>query len=136
MHNVSLRDYLTPDPVQRQVIASLPARKLVFTNADIPHTQRVLAALELEELFDAIVDVNMVAPYCKPMPESFGIAMKIAGESRASRCAMIDDLTRTTRAARQVGMFGILYGHSDPTPDADAFFTDWRALPALLNGTE
>lgn len=135
VHDLPLRDYLTPDPIQRSVIASLRTRKLIFTNADAAHTRRVLAALELDGLFDSIVDVNAVAPYCKPMPESFSIAMKIAGETDPSRCAMIDDLPRTARAARDFGLFAILFGRG-PSPDADASFSDWRDLPALVNGSK
>jgi pyrimidine 5'-nucleotidase len=132
VHDAPLKDFLTPDPLQREVIASLPARKLVFTNADVPHAERVLAALQLEDLFDAIVDVNAVAPYCKPMPESFEIALKIAGESDPARCVMIDDLPRSTRAAKNYGLFGILYGQAESHPDADASFSDWRQLPHIL----
>ncbi len=134
VHDVPLRDFLTPDPLQREVIASLSARKLVFTNADVPHAQRVLAALELEDLFDVIVDVNAVAPYCKPMPEAFAIAMRTAGEGDPTRCVMIDDLPRTTRAAKAAGLFGVLYGQTETHPDADGCFSDWRQFPALLNG--
>lgn len=134
VHDVPLRDYLTPDPLQRDVIASLPARKVIFTNADVAHAQRVLAALELDGLFEAVVDVNAVAPYCKPMPASFEIALKAAGETDPARCVMIDDLSRTTRAARDFGLFGVLYGQEEPHPDADATFTDWSKLPHLLNG--
>jgi pyrimidine 5'-nucleotidase len=132
VHDAPLMDFLTPDPLQREVIASLPVRKLIFTNADVPHAERVLAALQLEGLFDAIVDVNAVAPYCKPMPESFGIALKIAGETDPSRCVMIDDLPRTTRAAKNYGLFGILYGQAESHPNADASFYDWRQLPHIL----
>jgi len=133
VHDLRLSDYVQPNPTLRNVIASLPTRNLIFTNADVPHAKRVLAALGLEDCFDAIVDVNTVAPYCKPMTESFAIAMKAAGETTSSRCVMIDDLPRTTRAAREVGLFGILYGQDRPHPDADATFTDWRRLPSLLN---
>lgn len=136
VHDLPLRDYLTPDPTLRPVIASIPTRKWIFTNADVSHARRVLAALELDGLFDGIVDVNAVAPYCKPMPESFRIAMESAGETDPARCVMIDDLPRTTRAAREFGMYGILYGQDAPQPDADASFTDWRVLPALLNGSK
>jgi putative hydrolase of the HAD superfamily len=128
------REYGTTDPILRSIIASLPTRNLVFTNADIAHARRVLAALELDELFDAIVDVNAVTPYCKPMPESFRIAMNAAGETDPAHCVMIDDLPRTTRAARDFGLFAVLAHHPNPSPDADAVFTDWRDLPALLNG--
>jgi putative hydrolase of the HAD superfamily len=132
VHDLRLQDYLTPDPVLRSVIASLPTRNLIFTNADIPHAQRVLAVLGLSDLFHAIIDVNSVAPYCKPMPESFAIAMKLAGEADPSRCVMIDDLKRTTRAAIAAGMFSILFGGTAANGDASASLSDWGELIKTL----
>ena len=81
-------------------------------------------------LFDGIVDIQAASPWCKPMPEAFGIAMQAAGESDPSRCVMIDDLPRTVEAARRLGLFGVLYGADGA--GADARFQDWRDLPALL----
>jgi pyrimidine 5'-nucleotidase len=132
VHDLPLADYLTPDSGQRSVIASLPTRKLIFTNADILHAERVLAALNLRDLFSTIVDVNTVAPYCKPMPESFDIAMRLAGESDPARCVMIDDLPRTTRAAKSAGMFSILFGETAANGDADASLSDWNELHGIL----
>ena len=99
VHDLPLKEYLTPNPILRDVLASLSTRNLIFTNADVPHARRVLAALQLDDFFDTIVDVNAVAPYCKPMPESFAIAMDLADEPDPRKCVMIDDLPRTTRAA-------------------------------------
>ncbi len=132
VHDVPLRDYLTPDPLQRRVIASLPTRNLIFTNADSAHARRVLAQLNLTDCFPQIVDINALAPYCKPMPESFKFAMQAAGESDPRRCVMIDDLPHTTRAAREYGMFSILYGRDGKTTDANASFRDWGELPGIL----
>jgi putative hydrolase of the HAD superfamily len=132
VHDLSLKDYLTPNPILRDVIASLPTRNLIFTNADVPHARRVLTVLELDDLFDTVVDVNAVAPYCKPMPESFAIAMELADEPDPRKCVMIDDLPRTTRAALNVGMASLLYGCDEPTEDASGVFTDWTHLPILL----
>jgi putative hydrolase of the HAD superfamily len=132
VHDLPLGNYLTPDPAQRSVIASLPTRNLIFTNADIHHAERVLATLNLRDLFSAIVDVNTVAPYCKPMPESFGIAMQVAGEADPSRCVMIDDLPRTTRAAKSAGMFSILFGETAVNGDAHASLSDWNKLMDIL----
>jgi pyrimidine 5'-nucleotidase len=132
VHDLPLADYLTPDPVQRSILASLPTRNLIFTNADIHHAERVLAALDLRDLFSAIVDVNAVAPYCKPMPESFDIAMKAAGETDPARCVMIDDLARTTRAAKSAGMFSILFGETALNGDAHASLSDWNELIKIL----
>ncbi|MEW6401271.1 MAG: pyrimidine 5'-nucleotidase [Chloroflexota bacterium] len=136
VHDLPLGNYLTPDPVQRSVIASLPTRRLIFTNADAAHAGRVLRALQLDDLFPTIVDVNSMAPYCKPMPESFELAMKAAGETDPSRCIMVDDLTRTTRAARAVGMSSILYGRELANGDANTHFFDWSELPQILERLE
>lgn len=134
VHDLPLKDYIQPNPDLCKIIASLGTRNLVFTNADAAHARRVLKVLELDECFADVVDVNAVAPYCKPMPESFGIALKIASETDPSRCVMIDDLPRTTLAARQAGLFSILFGQDTPNPDANATLTDWQKLPHILNG--
>ena len=132
VHDLPVLEYLNPDPVVREVIASLPVRKLIFTNADARHAWRVLAALQLDDLFQDIVDINAVAPYCKPMPETFAIAMELANEPDPRKCVVIDDLPRTTRAALNAGMASLLYGCDDPSPDASGVFTDWTHVPILL----
>ncbi|MGC1378647.1 MAG: pyrimidine 5'-nucleotidase [Anaerolineales bacterium] len=143
VHNVPLRDYIQPAPELRPVLEALPARKFIFTNGDANHVRRVLNALELDGCFDGILDILDMWPHCKPMPASFEMVFKLAGETRPQHCAMIDDLPRNTRAARQRGIFSILYGapadvapqrFAGDFPDADAVLTDWPALPALLEG--
>jgi putative hydrolase of the HAD superfamily len=132
VHDLPLKEYLTPDPVVRRVISSLPTRNVIFTNADLAHARRVLSVLELDDLFEIVVDINALAPYCKPMPEAFAIAMDLADEPDPRKCVVIDDLPRTTRAALQVGMASLLYGCEEPTEDASGAFTDWTHLPLLL----
>ena len=139
VHDLPLKEYLHPDPVQQKVLASLPTRNLIFTNADVPHARRVLRQLQIEEYFADIVDVNCMDPYCKPSPEAFKIALNIACESDPSKCMLIDDLRHTTRAAKDFGLYAILYGYpmgaSAADLDADARFEDWPQLSALLNGS-
>jgi putative hydrolase of the HAD superfamily len=132
VHDLPLKDYLTPNPTLRRVIASLPTRNLIFTNADSAHADRVLTVLGLRDLFTGIVDVNAIAPYCKPMPESFQIAMRAACESDPSKCVMIDDLPNTTRAARKAGLFSILYHEHFTADSADAHLADWNDLRDIL----
>ncbi len=132
VHDVPVSRQITPNPLLRQVLQSLPARKFIFTNADVPHARRVLRALQVEDCFDGIIDVQAIDPYCKPMPEAFKIALQAAGEPDPQRCVMLDDLPRTTRAARQLGLYAILCGHTGPHADADATLAGWDALPALL----
>lgn len=135
VHDLPLGNYIRPTPGLRSVLEALPARKIIFTNAHTGHVQRVLAALDLEGCFDGVLDILAMHPYCKPMPESFAMALRLAGETDARRCVMIDDLPRTTRAAREYGMFSILYGASQPHPDASAVLSDLLQLPALLQAS-
>lgn len=132
VHDLPLKNYLTPNLILHDIIASLPTRNLIFTNADCNHADRVLTALGLRDLFETIVDVNMIAPYCKPMPESFQVAMHFANESDSSKCVMIDDINRTTRAAKEQGLFSILYNEKFNEGDADAHLTDWSQLKEIL----
>ena len=134
VHDVPLADYIQPNPALRSALEVISARKFIFTNADVNHAKRVLSVLQLEDCFDDIIDVVAIDPYCKPMPQSFAIALKAAGESDPRRCAMIDDMPRTTRAAREQGLYAILYGAAGTHPDSDATLTDWPQLPGLLNG--
>jgi putative hydrolase of the HAD superfamily len=136
VHDLRLADYLVPNPLLRSILQALPTRKLVLTNADAAHAGRVLSALGLEGCFEAIVDINAMAPYCKPQPEALAIAMKTAGENDVRRCALIDDLPHTTQAARQFGFFSILYGRDGSLANADATLRDWGQLPELLNKRE
>ncbi|KAK4760380.1 hypothetical protein SAY87_005273 [Trapa incisa] len=46
---------LKPDPVLRNLLLSVPLRKLIFTNADSAHAARVLKRLGLEDCFDGII---------------------------------------------------------------------------------
>lgn len=135
VHDVQLSDYIRPDPIQRRVLSQLPTRNLIFTNADANHAQRVLRALEIDAFFEGVLDINAMSPFCKPSPEAFAMAMKRAGESDPARCVMIDDLPHTTRAARGLGLYSLLYGATVAGADADAAFDNWTSLPALLNGT-
>lgn len=153
VHNLPLRDYIQPAPELRPVLEALPARKFIFTNGDAQHARRVLHALELDGCFDGILDILDMWPHCKPMPASFEMVFKLAGETHPQHCAMIDDLPRNTRAARQQGIFSILYGAdvvaathpltggfplaggfplTGGFPLADAVLTDWSTLPDLL----
>ncbi|XP_065878520.1 uncharacterized protein C24B11.05-like [Euphorbia lathyris] len=48
-------DILKPDPVLRNLLLSVPLRKVVFTNADKNHAARALSRLGLEDCFETIL---------------------------------------------------------------------------------
>jgi pyrimidine 5'-nucleotidase len=100
VHDLPLAEYLSPDMNQRAVLAALAPRRVIFTNADISHAHRVLTALNLRDLFRTIVDVNAIAPYCKPMHESFKIAPRAPRASRACSASCIMTHARRTMPTR------------------------------------
>ena len=132
VHDLPLRNFIAPDPSLRAALEACPSRKFIFTNADAGHAERVLAVLGVRDCFEGIIDVLAISPYCKPMPESFEIALKLAGNPAPGECAMIDDLPRTTKAAREAGLYGILFGKNEAHPDADAVMNDWAQLNDIV----
>jgi pyrimidine 5'-nucleotidase len=142
VHDIPLHTLLAPDPGLREVLLRYPQRKVIFTNADRPHAERVLRQLRLEDCFDHIIDIYDVAPYCKPMPEAYRIALQVAGETNPSRCIFLDDSPRNLEGARKVGIPTILVGRSDGAnggKDApalqpfDAAIEHLRNLPEVLS---
>ena len=132
VHAVPLDRYLHPDLELRAALARIPGRKFIFTNADANHANRVLDALGLQGMFDGICDVYTMAPYCKPMPEAFSLALAAAGNPLPSACLLLDDQARITRAARQIGFYTVLVGRQGAPADADASLMRLADLPDLL----
>ncbi|MHB0923133.1 MAG: pyrimidine 5'-nucleotidase [Bellilinea sp.] len=138
VHNIPLEDYLQPNPALRQILNQIDARKTIFTNSDQNHALRVLDRLRLGGIFDRIIDVMDVAPYCKPMPEAFKLALKILGDPDPSTCVVIEDSLRNVDTAREMGFRTILVGrHNGRADSADARLDsledllDLRDLPML-----
>jgi len=134
VHQLPLDAYIAPDPNLLALLEHLPQKKIILTSADEKHAQRVLKQLQITRHFEQILDVHAIAPHIKPQPEAFQRAMELIGEIDPRRCVMIDDLPRTTRAARKFGLFSIIKGNKGNPEDADARLEDWKDLPALLNG--
>ena len=134
VHDVPLDRYIHPDPQLHAALAGIPSRKFIFTNSDTNHARRVLGVLGLEGLFEGIIDVHAIAPFCKPMPEAFELALKAAGNPDPPACVLLDDQRRITRAARSLGMYTILVGEENPGEDAHAALLNLSGLPGLLDG--
>jgi putative hydrolase of the HAD superfamily len=108
VHNVQVQDFIKPDLILKQMLDEIPQRKIIFTNADIPHTRRVTTALGISDCFSQIVDVMQMAPYCKPFPQAFDLLMKVVSDPDPSHYLLIDDAARNVETAMQYGMQSIL----------------------------
>lgn len=107
VHDIPLQRFLAPNPLIRAALQAVPMRRVIFTNADRAHALRVLQALELSDLFDQVIDILDIWPYCKPMPEAFRLALHKAN-TRPAECIFIDDAPGNLAGAQDVGLAGIL----------------------------
>lgn len=117
VHDLPLRDFISPDPQLKSLLASIPQPKWVLTNANASHAQNVLNILEVRELFSGIIDIHALDFHCKPEPEAFQIAMKIASQTDAAHCLYLDDSPFNLAPAKEMGMTTVLIGNA-PSPAA------------------
>lgn len=132
VHNVDLSLYLKKDLELVELIRSLPQRKVILTNADENHSRNVLRYLEIEPCFDLIIDVNKLNPHVKPEPESFQIALDLAGTPSADGCVFLDDYLPNVLAAQGAGFFSILVDQKQKS-DFPCRIPDLYGLPKVLN---
>ena len=132
VHNVPIEERIAPNPQLHSMLLGLPQRKIIFTNADAGHAQRVLNALGVADCFDQIVDIYTIAPYSKPQPEAFEIALKVAQVTDPHDCIMIDDAVRNLTVAHSMGLFTVLANATSPVEDCDAAVSSLLDLPKVL----
>jgi len=108
VHDVSTAG-LTPDPQLRAAIAALPGRRLVFTNGDKRHAERVLAKLELDDLFEATFHIALADYIPKPHPQTFARMIQ-AHDVDPKTTAFFEDSARNLPPAHDLGMTTVLVG--------------------------
>jgi putative hydrolase of the HAD superfamily len=132
VHAVPLADMLTPDPEIRRALLSLPQRKIILTNSDIHHAQRVLTLLNLSDCFEQIIDIHAIQPHCKPMEEAFLRALSLAGSPKPEECLLADDGVNNIAAARRLGFFTVYVGDDNHEVEADIHLVSLVELPEAL----
>jgi pyrimidine 5'-nucleotidase len=104
VHDIPLSEFLKPNLKLKTVLKTYPQKKVVFTNSDRWHTDRILSTMGIREEFQQIVDILDVTPYCKPMREAFEIALEIFEIKDPATCLMVDDNIRNINTAKTIGM--------------------------------
>jgi putative hydrolase of the HAD superfamily len=107
-HDMSL-EALAHDPELVAGIARLPGRRLIFTNADAFHAERVLARLGLTHLFDDIFDIGSADYVPKPARATFE-KINAAHGIEPTTAAFFEDSERNLAPAAELGMTTILVG--------------------------
>lgn len=107
VHDVNISDFIKPDKKLNEILAILKGDKIIFTNANKAHSQRVLKALGVTQFFSRIIDVVDMDPYCKPYPQAFITAMELINDEDPSHYLLIDDSIKNVQSALKIGMSAI-----------------------------
>ncbi|KAG2697886.1 hypothetical protein I3760_07G126000 [Carya illinoinensis] len=93
-------DVLKPDPTLRNLLLSMPQRKLIFTNADKAHAAQVLSRLGLEDCFEGIICFETLNPplepvsNCMDMPDGDDAEITAGAEANVPDCANLSSYSR------------------------------------------
>jgi putative hydrolase of the HAD superfamily len=98
-------------------IAALPGRKLIFTNADAPYAERILAARDLRPMFDGLFDIHAMEH--KPKPERVSYDRFCSAFDCDPQTALfIEDSVHNLEPAKAMGMTTVWINHGGrPCPD-------------------
>lgn len=94
---------VTAAPALDAVLARLPGRKLIFTNADVPHTERILDRLGVAGHFEAVYDIEAAGYVPKPTPEIYDVLIQ-RHDVDPKRATMVEDIARNLEPAARLGM--------------------------------
>lgn len=115
---------IRPNPELGALIARLPGRKFVFTNADAPYACRVLDRLGLSAVFDALHDIHALSYVPKPQPPAYRHLCDTHAIDPV-HALFVEDMARNLAPAKAIGMRtvwidnGSEQGEGEPGP-ADA----------------
>lgn len=92
-----------PNPDLAALLAALPGRKIVYTNAFAAHTEEVMTRIGITDCFDAVFDIGHADYVPKPAIESY---RRLCDRHRIepARAAMVEDISRNLEPAAALGM--------------------------------
>lgn len=124
VHDIEM-DALSEDAPLAAVIARLPGRKLVFTNADTVYATKVLGRLGLGASFEAIHDVHAMDLTPKPQPSAYAGLCDAFGIDPHT-ALFVEDMARNLAPAKAIGMTTVWVDNgSEQAGDADRSYIDF-----------
>jgi putative hydrolase of the HAD superfamily len=131
VHDIDVPGRLAPDPELRQALQSLTQRRVVFTNSSTCHSERVLQALGLRDLFEEIYDIRVAGYRPKPYPDPYRAVLEHLGAG-ASECIMVEDTPENLLTAKQLGMGTVLVGPRDTADYVDVQIDHAAQIPGAM----
>ena len=136
VHDIRLEQFLCRDEALDKMLAALPLRKIIFTNADARHARRVLSRLGILRRFETIVDIHLMEFCNKPDPRAYRTALEFAGV-RPEECLLLEDYPANIRTAKAMGMTTVLVGDGgkagNNSVDADYVIGSIMELPRIFH---
>lgn len=135
VHDIDLSP-LSPSAALEAALDRLPGRKVIFTNADVPYAERVMARLGIDHHFSEIYDIAAADWVPKPFPDAYDGLMR-RHDIDPTRAIFFEDILRNLAPAAALGMTTVwvrndgtwaFSGDEDITPD---YVTD--DLPVWLD---
>lgn len=117
VHDIDL-SVLVADARLDATLSTLPGRKVIFTNADTSHAERVLERLALREHFETIFDIRAADFVPKPDERPYDRLLDSHGLA-AERTIFFEDSARNLKPAHARGMTTVWVRHE----------ADWSAPP-------
>lgn len=109
VHDIPVETYLKPDPALATMLAALPLRRAVYTNATQEYSWRVLGVLSVGDCFERVIGIEDVGLRNKLYREAYEHALALLG-AQGHKCIMVEDSTRNLRAAKALGLTTMLVG--------------------------
>jgi len=102
VHDIDL-SVMPPDPALDKALEALPGRKIIFTNADLGHAERVMERLGISRHFEAIYDIVACEYVPKPDPVVYK-ALVARFDLQPERTVMVEDMACNLKPAADMGM--------------------------------
>jgi len=107
VHDIPVEEYVGPEPALSAMLAGIPLRKIIYTNATSEYGWRVLKALGVAGHFEQVIGIEEVGLRNKPYLDAYERVLMLLG-TRGSDCVMVEDTARNLQPAKALGMTTIL----------------------------
>ena len=113
VHDIPLEEYIGPNPALDAMLAAIPLRHAVYTNATAEYARRVLGVLGVADHFEDVIGIDDVGLINKPVQEAYERVL-VRLDAWGPECIMVEDSARNLNPAKALGMTTVLV---DGVPD-------------------
>lgn len=131
VHDVPVHEFLSADLELRETLEQVKSRKLIFTNSDLKHANRILDALGVRDQFERIFDIEAMNFIPKPNPDPYRIVLDYL-KLQPKEVLLIDDMERNLKPAQEMGMRTVLIGNGKPVDDRHHAIENIKELTRVL----